>query len=238
MNLYDVILYFTFYSFLGWVMETIFASIKEGRLINRGFLTGFFCPIYGFGAVLILISSGWIETIIENSLGILILSLLTGVILVTLLEYITGFLLEKFFNCKWWDYSHEKFNLRGYICLSYSLLWGGLALLLLKVIHPSVSKMISSFVPSVKGYLIVLIVIYFLSDTFKSVIDSLDLRSVILNTNVSDHHYFEKIIQYKRFFNAFPRLLILNANIRNREIKSILSHRMDKIKGKLRGRFN
>jgi len=234
----DLLLFFTIYSFLGWAMETVFASINERKIINRGFLTGFVCPIYGFGAVLILQSSKWVSRFFENSFTALIINILFAVILVTALEYVTGFLLERFFNCKWWDYSNNALNLHGYICLQYSLLWGLLAFVLLQVVHPEVSGVVFSIPASVKGYLAALLLLYFLADTAKSVLDALDLRKVVLNCSfVPVNRYYEKIIRYKRFFLAFPRLLILNAGIINCDIRSILNDRMDKIKVELKSRF-
>jgi len=238
MGINDLLLFFTIYSFLGWMMESVFASINERKIINRGFLTGFFCPIYGFGAVLILQSSKWVANVFENYFTALIINILFAVILVTVLEYITGFLLEKIFNCKWWDYSHNVLNIHGYICLQYSLLWGGLIFLLLQVIHPKISEVVFSIPSSVKGYLTAFLLLYFLADTVKSVVDALNLRKVILNySNVSVNRYYEKIIRYKRLFLAFPRLLILNAGIINRDIRSILNDRMVKIKVELKSRF-
>ncbi|MDF2986559.1 MAG: rane protein [Eubacterium sp.] len=237
-NFNDLLLFFTIYSFLGWAMETIFASINERKFINRGFLSGFFCPIYGSGAVLILWSSKLVANVFENHLTALIISLLFSVILVTVLEYITGFLLEKFFNCKWWDYSDNAFNIQGYICLKYSLLWGLMTLLLQQVVHPAIAEVIFSIPLSVRGYLAVFMLLYFMADSVKSIIDTLDLRKVILDaSNISSNKYYEKIIQYKRFFYAFPQLLILNAGIINRDIRSILNEKMDKIKVELKSRF-
>lgn len=234
----DLMLFFAFYSFLGWVMETAFASIKERKIINRGFLAGFVCPIYGFGAVLILQSSKWVANVFENYFTSLVINILFSIILVTILEYITGFLLEKFFCCKWWDYSHNVLNLHGYICLEYSLLWGLLAFLLFEVIHPAVLQVVFSIPTLTKGNLVVFLILYFLVDLAKSVIDALDLRKVILHhSNISSNRYYGKIIQYKRFFLAFPKLLILNAGIVNRDIRSILNVKMDEIKVELKSRF-
>jgi uncharacterized membrane protein len=125
-NFNELLLFFAIYSFLGWVMETVFVSIKDRKLVNRGFLNGFFCPIYGFGAVLILQSSKWVLNAFENPFTALMINVLLAVVLVTVLEYITGFILERIFNCKWWDYSNVALNLHGYICLKFSLLWGAL----------------------------------------------------------------------------------------------------------------
>ncbi len=234
----DIITFFSVYSFVGWLMETAFAIIREKNFVNRGFLAGPFCPIYGSGAVLILHSAKWVENIIENPFAALSMNILFSIILVTVLEYITGFFLEKIFRCKWWDYSSNALNINGYICVKFSLLWGGLAFILMQVVHPVVSKGVISIPPSVKGYLAAILLLYFLSDTAKSIIETLDLRKVILNhPNVSVSGYYEKIIRYKRFFLAFPRLLILNAGIKNRDIRSIINDRMDKIKVKFKSRF-
>jgi len=119
---WDLILYFSIYSFLGWVMETTYASIIQRKFINRGFLNGPFTPIYGFGAVLIIQSLKWIENIYGNNYTSVLMCIIISTLLVTLLEFITGFTLEKMFNSKWWDYSDYAMNIMGYICLKYSLL--------------------------------------------------------------------------------------------------------------------
>lgn len=234
----DLMLFFAIYSFLGWMMESIFASINERKVINRGFLTGFFCPIYGFGAVLIVETAKWIGDSFENTYMELATNLLAAIILVTVLEYITGFLLERIFNCKWWDYSENALNLHGYICLKYSLLWGLLTVLLIRVLHPAVAEGVYSIPAALRSYFAAFLLLYFAADTAKSVMEALDLRKVILDaSNISSNRYYEKIIQYKRLFLAFPRLLILNAGIINRDIRSILNDRMDKIKVELKSRF-
>ncbi|MHB8172535.1 MAG: putative ABC transporter permease [Thermincolia bacterium] len=234
----DLLLFFAVYSFLGWMLETTFASINERKFINRGFLTGVFCPIYGFGAILIIQSSQWVNTIFTDYFTALIISMLFSIFLVTALEYITGLLLEKIFNCKWWDYSNNAANLQGYICIKYSLFWGLLAFFLVQIVHPAISEMIFSIPTSIKGYIATLLFIYFLADTAKSVIDALDLREVVLNySKFPVSIYCEKILQYKRFFLAFPRLLILNAGIINRDVRSVLNDRLDKIKMELKSRF-
>jgi uncharacterized membrane protein len=234
----DMVILFSIYSFAGWAMESAYASAREGKFISRGFLTGPVCPIYGFGAILILLSSKWVSGVLVNSYAVLAFNILSAVILTTVLEYITGSLLERIFDCKWWDYSNDALNLHGYICLKYSLFWGILAFFMLQAVHPVISEAGFSIPESAKGYLTAFLLLYFLADTVKSVIEALDLRQVILNyPKVSVSRYYEKIIQYKRFFFAFPRLLILNAGIINRDIRSILNDKMDKIKVELKSRF-
>lgn len=219
-------------------METIFASIIERKFINRGFLIGPFCPIYGFGAVMIILGSKLANGIFEQGLTFYVIGILFSVILTTILEYVTGAALEKFFNCKWWDYSDNILNLHGYICLKYSLLWGLLAFLMLQVIHPEILKIYISIPIQVKIYFSIALIIYFFADTIKSVMDIVDLRKVILKYyDFSVNKYYEKIIEYKRIFLAFPRLLILNAGIVNRDVRSVLNGRINKIKDEIKSRF-
>lgn len=237
-NYLDMILYFSIYSFLGWSLETIYASKRAKKFINRGFLTGFFCPIYGFGAVIIILSSQWVSNVCDNQFVSLIVSIVLSVILVTVLEYITGYILDKTFNYKWWDYSKETANLHGYICVKYSVLWGLLALLLVNTVHTVVSEIILPIQIITKSYIVNFLMFYFLIDTIKSVIDALDLREVIQNySNFSLIKYHEKIIEHKRFFLAFPHLRILNEDIKHGNVMSILNDRMVRIKIKLKSRF-
>ena len=129
LSLYEVFAYFFLYSFLGWVSEVAFHAVKTGKFINRGFLNGPVCPIYGVGVTCILLMLGkgaekaW-------------LVFLVGIAFPTLIELITGWALETFFHNKWWDYSACKFNFKGYICLEFSLIWGLAVLLVIEVAHP------------------------------------------------------------------------------------------------------
>ena len=129
--LYQTLWFFFVYAFLGWCMEVSYAALHTGRFVNRGFLNGPVCPIYGFGVVLVL----WaLEPLAGNTL----LLFLGSVVLTSLLEWLTGFVLEKLFHQCWWDYSDEPFNIGGYICLRFSIAWGLACLFVLKIIHPSV----------------------------------------------------------------------------------------------------
>jgi uncharacterized membrane protein len=234
----DMIIYFAIYSFLGWMIETIFASIIERKFINRGFLIGPFCPIYGFGAVMIILCSKWANGIFETGFTFYLIGIFISVTLATILEYITGAALEKFFNCKWWDYSDNALNLHGYICLKYSLLWGLLAFLMLQVIHPEILKIYIYIPIHAKIYFSIALIIYFFADMIKSVMDIIDLRKVILKySDFTGNKYYDKIIEYKRIFLAFPRLMILNAGIVNRDVRSVLNGRINKIKDEIKSRF-
>lgn len=124
----DFFLWFILYSMIGWIMETILCSINEKRLAKRGFLYGPYCPIYGFGAVLCLLLLGRIE----NPVALFF----AAMALCGTLEYITGWLLERLFHQKWWDYSDMPLNLHGRVCLAALIVFGALIVFLLKAMHP------------------------------------------------------------------------------------------------------
>ena len=129
----NVLLYFIIYSFLGWIMESVFRSILEKKLINTGFLIGPLCPIYGLGACIMFL-------FLENLSNNVILLFIVSFVILTLWEYIVGVLLEKIFHTKYWDYSNYKINIQGRICLTNSLYWGALGVIFIKIIHPLVQK--------------------------------------------------------------------------------------------------
>ena len=170
-----------------------------------------------------------------NNFYSLIFNLLVVVILISVLEYITGFLLESLFNCRCWDYSHNAINLRGYVCLKFSLLWGILTIVLIKLVHPFVTLKVASISSSDKYLLTIIFLLYFLIDIINSIYDALDLSSVISNYSFALSH--NKIIKYKRFFNAFPGLIFSYSKIINEDIRSIINDKVDKIKFEFRTRF-
>lgn len=135
----QICIFFMVYAVIGWCVEVIYATTKHGTFVNRGFLNGPLCPIYGVGALIVIL----ILTPISSNILILYAG---SVLLASALEFLTGFVLEKIFNRKWWDYSHEPFNLMGYICLRFSLLWGAACVFIMKVIQPLVLQ-ISGLIP-------------------------------------------------------------------------------------------
>ena len=134
-NFYTYLWYFLVFGFLGWICEVTYAACIEKKFVNRGFLNGPFCPIYGFGVVIIAFC---LRNISDNVL----LLFLGSTLLTTALEFITGFILEKFFHTKWWDYSKSKFNLFGYVCLSFSLVWGLACTFVVRVVLPVLDTVI------------------------------------------------------------------------------------------------
>ncbi len=156
-SLYEVIWIFLIYAFLGWALEVAFAAGKLREFVNRGFLNGPVCPIYGCGVLLLVI----VLTPLRQSY---ILLFLGAFILASAIEFITGFLLEELFHNKWWDYSDRKFNICGYVCPLFSVLWGLGCIVVLKVIHPAIYRLIR-FVPELPGVIVLIILsIVFMAD--------------------------------------------------------------------------
>ncbi|MCP1101483.1 putative membrane protein [Aequitasia blattaphilus] len=135
MRVYECLLYFFIYGFLGWCTEVAFAGFKEKRFVNRGFLNGPICPIYGVGVTSVVLLASSLEQ------QVLLLYLFSAV-LVTVLELLTGFLMDKLFHHKWWDYSTLPFNIGGYVCLPFSVLWGGACVFIIKGIHPLIRGLV------------------------------------------------------------------------------------------------
>ena len=121
---YEICIDFLVYSFLGWVLEVVFHASKLGKIVNRGFLNGPVCPVYGFGMVgplMLLQSISSADTVEDTNVFVLFfICMLFG----SAVELLAGWLLDVIFHMRWWDYSDEPFNLHGYICLRFSLLWG------------------------------------------------------------------------------------------------------------------
>lgn len=157
MSIYYSILYFFVYGFLGWCTEVIFAAFKQHRFVNRGFLNGPICPIYGVGVTLVI---ACLEAFQSN----LLLLYISSVILVTVLEGITGWAMDKLFHNKWWDYSKLPFNIGGYVCLLFSLIWGVACVFIVYFVHPLIHQVLS-LIPHTAGIaLIVILGIALLSD--------------------------------------------------------------------------
>lgn len=160
--MYYLILYFFVYGFLGWCTEVAFAACKERKFVNRGFLNGPICPIYGIGVGIVV---QFLMPYKDN----FILLYVTSVVLVTALEWVTGFILEKVFHNKWWDYSKMPLNLNGYVCLLFSLIWGVACVAIVELIHPVIHKLLSWFPKPIGIGLIVVLGIAVLVDLYVTV---------------------------------------------------------------------
>ena len=167
-SLYQVFAYFLIYSCLGWCLEVIYAAVTTGQLVNRGFLNGPVCPIYGFGMVIVLFAL----TPLSHSLLLLYLG---GVILPSALELVGGWALYKLYHTRWWDYSDDPFNIGGYICLEFSLLWGVGTLIVMKLVHPIIADAVALIPPLVGLILMFLLYAIYAADTIATAFAASDL---------------------------------------------------------------
>lgn len=145
-NIYQAVWIFIIYAFLGWCSEVAFAAVNKGKFVNRGFLNGPVCPIYGVG-MLIVVLCLW------NLRDRPLLLFLGSALLTTALEFVTGFVLERFFHDKWWDYSDMPFNIKGYVCLKFTILWGLAASFIIGAIHRFIYMLIEK-TPFVLGVIL------------------------------------------------------------------------------------
>lgn len=134
-QIWQWLVYFYLYSFLGWVWESCFVSVSRHRWTDRGILHGPVLPVYGFGALAVL----YLTHLTDGQDWKVFLAGMAGAAMV---ELVTGFVLDKLFDLRYWDYSQRVFNLGGYICLEYAIWWGGFSLLLYHVIHPFVRTLL------------------------------------------------------------------------------------------------
>ena len=147
---YHILQYFLIYSFIGWCVEVIYQAVSKGVIVNRGFLNGPVCPIYGFGVLAVFAAVNTAEAYAEPGSGKagFLLVFLCGAALTTSIELFGGWALDKIFHARWWDYSDKPFNFHGYICLEFSLLWGLGIVIIVEVIQPIIASM---YMPAADG---------------------------------------------------------------------------------------
>lgn len=141
MTLYEALCFFLIYSFIGWVTEVIYHAVTLGKIMNRGFLNGPVCPVYGFGMSAVL----YFFNLIGSTNPFIIF--IEGIVLTTSIELIAGWILYTFFHARWWDYSEMPLNLGGFICPAFSLIWGFAVLAVVKIAHPAIDALTVSLIP-------------------------------------------------------------------------------------------
>ncbi len=164
--------FFYFYCFFGWVFESSFVSFKSRKFVNRGFMRGPFLPIYGSGATMMLVVSMPFQ---DN----IFLTYIAGCIGATALELVTGVTMEALFKVRYWDYSDQKFNYKGHICLSSTIAWGFLTILMTELVHRGVEKVIFMIPYMTVTVITVLLTIYIIVDFTLSFKAALDLRDLL-----------------------------------------------------------
>lgn len=166
------VLFFYFYSFFGWCFESAYVSICKKKLVNRGFMRGPFLPLYGSGAIMMLV----VSKPFQKHLPLVYLS---GCVGATALEYVTGVVMEALFAVRYWDYSHKRFNYKGHICLSSSLAWGALTVVMTRYLHPVVERMILQIPIRVEHGITLLLSMVLAGDFSLSFKAALDLKDIL-----------------------------------------------------------
>ena len=160
--------FFYIYSFFGWIFESCYVSIKSRRLVNRGFLRLPMLPLYGTGAVMML----WVSLPLQDSIAAVYLA---GTIAASILEYVTGYVMERLFKMKYWDYSHLRFQINGYVSLGSSLTWGLLTILLTEWVHRPISDFVLGLSPWIEFPVLAVLTVLFMLDAVQSTREALDL---------------------------------------------------------------
>ncbi len=202
---------FIIYSFIGWILEIIYTYIKDKKVINRGFLIGPYCPIYGMGCILITLL---LKKYYDDPIVLAIMSM----IICSLLEYITSYLMEKIFKARWWDYRDRKFNINGRICLETLVPFGLGSLIIMYVVNPFILKLLD-IIPDVIIYVVfILIFIMFILDiiiSFNAISKIRISTKKILDDSTEEitKHVKKYLIKnfklWKRIIKSFPDLKIL-----------------------------
>jgi len=223
-------LLFFIYSFFGWAMEVICKLIEKHKFINRGFLIGPYCPIYGWGCLFIII---FLDRYKDNIVTLFVMS----IVICSILEYLTSYVMEKVFKTRWWDYSQKKFNINGRICLETMVPFGILGCLVIYLVNPFFVYLLSFIPTNILHVTAIILLIIFVIDTIISSSVIFNLRNTIKNvekdateeitTKIKEIFTHKGILQ-KRLIQAFP-------NMKNRkekllELKMKISKELEKYK--------
>ena len=165
--------FFFFYCFFGWCFESAYVSICKRKFVNRGFIRGPFLPLYGSGAVMMLLVSAPVK-------DSLVLVFLAGCVGATALEYVTGVVMEALFKVRYWDYSNQRFQFQGQICLSSTLCWGALTVFLSRYLHPAVERLAFLIPPALMAGLVTVVLVWFSVDFAFSFQAAMDLRDILV----------------------------------------------------------
>ena len=203
-TIYELLCFFVIYSVLGWCLEVCFCTINTGQFVNRGFLNGPVCPIYGVGAVAVI-------ALLNPLKGNILALFFSSATLTTTLEYVTSWLMETLLHARWWDYSNRFLNLHGRVCLKGFVVFGALSVLMLRFVHPLVEGLVSHLPAPALHPICLTLLIILLADIFvtlKAVLhlpERLRQLKLALDARLPDIHWPDGF-QLKRLMNAFPHL--------------------------------
>ena len=223
-----MIFYFAVYSFLGWCVESVYKTILEKKFINSGFLYGPFCPIYGFGAIIMGI-------ILEKFPHNIFIIFFVSSIILTIWEYVVGVILEKIFKTKYWDYSDCKFNINGRICLKNSIFWGILGSVFTFIAHPIVKIIVLKIPNSVLLYIDIIIYLIVLTDVVVTIVKILFMDKKINELAQISNQIKEKISELKQAKVPTENILAIIKDLKRKQ--SILRIKLYKLTKRLKNAF-
>ena len=221
-NIFQWLFFFYFYCFFGWCFESTYVSLKQKKLVNRGFMRGPFLPLYGTGAIMMLVVSMPFQ---DN----VFLTYLAGVVGATILEYITGVTMEALFKVRYWDYSNQPFNFQGQICLGSSIAWGFLTILMTRVVHKPIETFALSIPMNVLTIVTSIITIYIVADFTLSFKAAMDLRDILVKMEKAK----EEMARIQRRLDV----LVAFSNEEKEEKKQERELRMNELAASLEQRF-
>ncbi len=208
MSIYAYFLLFIMYSILGWIVETLYIFVRTKKLVNRGFLIGPYCPIYGWGCMAITL-------LLKNLMPKPILLFLMAIVICSLLEYFTSYFMEKMFKTRWWDYSYTKFNINGRICLNTMLPFGILGTVIMYLVNPGLTKIVTSIPANYLKIISITLFIIYLIDNIVSfgIVAKFtkNIKNVKKDSTENIKKYTKKLFESKnilnkRLINAFPNI--------------------------------
>ena len=210
------ILVFFIYAIAGWIMESTSISIRNKKFVNRGFLIGPVCPIYGYGVVLVSI-------LLKKYQDDMIVTFFMSIIICGILEYLTSFFMEKIFNARWWDYSQRKFNINGRVCLQNLVLFGIASCVIVYIVNPFIIGKLRLIPSTVQTVIISILLAIHLVDNIVSYKIILNLKQVSKEVKDNTIEISEKVrkiihnksIFHRRLVNAFPNIKEKLEDIKN-----------------------
>lgn len=208
----QLLFFFFVYCFFGWIIETTWVSMHQKKFVNRGFMYGPFIPIYGFGAMALLLSG---TPLLKYPVAVFVV----GTVVASILEYFTGMAMEAIFKVRYWDYSQKKFNLNGHICLFNSLCWGVLALGLDYVVHMPIKRLSEKLAGTPLEIIVMILTLYFASDLSLSFKAAFDLRALLIKA--------EKVKDEMRILQKRLDVMIAYANEDFEDRKEMVGEKID-----------
>lgn len=205
-KVYLYFLLFLIYSFIGWIMEICVTFYKSKKIINRGFLIGPYCPIYGYASIIMIL---YLNHYKDNPLTVFLLA----VVICTFIEYIISYIMEKLFNARWWDYSNYKFNINGRVCLINAFFFGVLGTFLVYYANPFFENILLKINTNTLNTISLILMILFTTDFIISMYATFKLKSSINKINKDNTEEFKKRFREKienkilsrRILKAYPK---------------------------------